>query len=440
MRTYYTTAVSTWGVQSFESYTGNLTTETTYTASSSTTAVGGGETFADGSTSRESYSVTSNYTHNYSQTSAESSASEYSCATKTTTSTEHFEQASFSTFDRYYSASSFTSSSHGRIAYQLTNLTGSSLVVYDTSYYTSYFSDTWTVLDRWDNAGTIVTLDASSSTVDQTSYSVVSSTIYSGGVPSVSYFTVGSKQVTVATPITYNTTGTLTSVYAQTYGSTSSSIPYTYTSYASATITTSSTSSASSQTTTQASTTITVTMNPRVYLAVASERSTEERMFVLTSYFQNTTMMLSQALSESTSYVRTASTTTTNSESSSFTGVSYSSSTGSTDTAFIYPQATLNLTPLSTDGPYVNTNPYFGGYSLGTTTVSWGLGVFDITYQNPPSGPIVTQRFTNSSSYVDTFTAKNVRIWPLSFLEFGSTTTASNNDVFAFTTTSLAGL
>lgn len=373
-------------------------------------------------------------------TSAESSASERSCLTQTTTSTEHFEQASYSTFDRYYSASSFTSSSHGRIVYQLTNLTGSSLVAYDTNYYTSYFSDTLTVLDRYDDGVTIVTNDTSSSTVDQTSYSSTSSTAYSGGVASISYFTVGSKQVTVGTPITYNTTGTLTSLYAQTYGSTSSGGAYTYTSYASATITTSSTSSATSQTTTQASTTLTVTMNPRAYLAVVSERSTQERMFVLTSYFQNTTMLLSQALSERSSYVRTASTTTTNSESSSFVGGSYTSSTGSTNTAFIYPQATLTLTPLSVSGPYANTNPYFGGYDLGTTSVSWGAGAFDITFQNPPTGSISTQRFINSSSYVDTFTAKNARIWPLSFLSFGSTTTASNNDVFAFTTTSLAGL
>lgn len=444
MRTYYTTAASTWGTQSYESYTGADSTQNTYSASSTSSYPLGGDTVSQGVTSYSSLNVTSNSSANYSLTQVQSSFSSSRYESSTYTSTEtYYDSQTVSPFDtvvfsRYYSSLSSTSYSSSGSFLTFKNLTGVTYSSSESYSYSSYLTDIYEVTDRLYGSTTTIILDTTTSTSATFSTSTSSTSSYSSDVVTVSTFPVGSYQITLFGFTTYETNVTSNFQSTQTYGDVSGTTPYTSTSLVWYTNNTSTgtllftyTSSASSQT-------ITVTMNPRVEYVKAYDRATDERLFAITYQFANTTKLLSEALSEFGNYTESPLTILTNTTSATFVGFTSSSTTGSSSVASVYPLFTQTRASYSVIEPYANTNPYFGGYVQGVTSVTFGEGPFDVTQSNITAGSSVTQRFFQTPLANTTYTNTMMRINPLSYLSFGPTTTDYQNIVLTYNTTSLA--
>lgn len=442
MRTYYTTAASTWGTQSYESYTGSDTssTEASYyypssgSAGSSTRQIG--ESFY--TTTEEKSSLTKNYsTTEICQSTTFSNSTSY---------TESYSQTFFYSDTLQTNSVSYSDSYHRStcvtwVNYFKTyiNLTGSSTL----------FSQLTSVYTYFDASG--VTFDVG--TYSTSTFSVNSSNFISGStfttystngsgstnVATTASFAVGSYQITVTASTTSETVTTTSLSSTRTYGSTSTGTNaiYTSTSLVGYTDNTVGISSFSTYTSSAASSTITVTFDPRVEQVVAYERGTAERMFALTSAFENTTKLLSEAVSEYNSYTESAFTVLTDTTSQFFNGLTSSSTTGSSSFSSVFPAYFAQLKGTYTVSP-PSTDAYFGGYNQGTTSLSLGGGVFDMTYSNITGGAAGTTRFTQFPVLSTTYTATLIRYNPLIYLSFDSTTAGFGNFVLTYNTTSLA--
>ena len=442
MRTYYTTAASTWGTQSYESYTGSDLTQYTTSGSSSTSNY-----YASGGlTSKTSFAETSNSSANHSLTLAQSSYSstnsryeEYSSSDSTIYYGSLGGVPTATYFEHYAYRSTLSIVTNSSI-FQLTsrNLTGETYSTSSVHYYTSQAieinlaTNTYSNIYGFSYSNVVNTsTDATFSTAD------TSTSSYSSNVATIAYFPVGSYQVTLNGYTTSQTNTTTSLSSTQTYG-VSTGTPYTSTSLVGYTDNTSSTTSFSTYTSSSASATITVTMNPRAKYEVVYERGTGERLFAITSQFQNTTKLLSEALSEFGTYTESAMTVLTDTASGTFAGLTSSSTTGSSSFGSVYLQFTQTRATYSVDEPYANSNPWFGGYQQGTTSVTFGGGPYDWTFSQGNGSTEATQRFTGSASISTTYNNSVIRINPLSYLSFSDTTTDYQNLVLTYNTTSLA--
>lgn len=443
MRTYYTTAESTWGTQYGESYTGSnsssseVTTYSSYSGSVFSSTEQTGQSYY--SASRE----TNNVTRNYSTTLiGQSSTISYSGRTTTSQSVTEYSSDTSQTIYGSRSVTGEYSSYQTWVFYQNTyvNLTGSSTSLSQATSFSSTFSYSETTL-RSVTYGSLTYATNSTYSTSGATFSVTATTgSGSTGTLPTSTFAVGSYQITI-TSSTWSETNTTTSLSStRTYGTTSTASPVvrTSTSLVGYTDSTSKTITFSTRTSSAASETITVTMNPKVERMVAYERGTGERLFAITYEFENTTKLLSEALSEFNTYTESALTVVTDTDSSEFVGATFSSTTASSSFASVYPAFT-QLRPNYTILPApVGQYDWFGGYQQGTTSVTFDEGPFDVTKSNVTAVGYVTQRFTQSPSATTTYNATLMRINPLSYLSFGDTSTDYQNLVLTYNTTSLA--
>lgn len=447
MRTYYTTAASTWGTQSYESYTGSDSTNNTSSESSSSYDTNWADSLNVGETSASSFAVTSNSSANYSLTSAQSSYSSTQSYCKTSSYTISsvvygvlFSITTATGFSsRVYVQTSSTLNASSCLALTSRNLTGLTLSSTTSYSYTSQFTDLDQITNTYINTdGDYINNNTTTSTNDTYSTSYTSSSSQSYDVATVNVYPVGSYQITL-NGFTSSQTSTITNLFStQTYGSTSTGVDsiYTSTSLVGYTDNTSTTTSFSTYTSSMVSQTITVTMNPKVELMRAYERGTAERLFVVTSAFSNTTKLLSEALSEYGTYTESASTVMTNTASGVSAGLTSSSTSGSSSFVSIYPSFIQSVADITIDPPVYTT--YWGGVGGGTTTVSWGVGPFDITYSNAGGATQTFIRTIYGASSISTYNQSVFRINPLSYLSFSDTTTDYQNVVLTYNTTSLA--
>lgn len=293
--------------------------------------------------------------------------------------------------------------------------------------YTETYSDSSTVTTDGSASGSFSVTDTTVTTLYPVGISTFTSTFlypYNTSITTTTSFTVAETSVRTV----YDG---LTSTYSSTYG----------TNY-DKTTTTQITQSTATYTGNSAN--VTATMYPFVDSLSVFQRESGERLFSLTSSFETTTQMLSAALQEVGTYTYQPITSSTNSDSNVTAAATSSRTTASTSVATIYIQVTETLSPYTVDQPTANTNPYFGGYNLGTTTVSWGKGPFDLTFQNLPGGVINTQRFTFTASTVSTYNNSNIRIQPLKALTFSSKVSSTIDTegrgygAFSYNTTSIA--
>lgn len=269
------------------------------------------------------------------------------------------------------------------------------------------------------NNGSTTTYSVSNSYT--TLYTTTSTRTVSFSVSSVSYgITLTAETATTVSGNSYYTSGSGTGTDGTTYQSTTATTSLTSTS------TTSNHSSFSAYTSSSYNNFV-----PKS-LATVYARGAGERLFSMTGSPASSTYLLSQVLSEGDEFTYTPATVIGGVSSD----IGASSASGSTVYAFTHNNVTESTPGFSSSGPTTVDSPYFGGYHLGTTSVSYGEGVFDITSQLLSAGGIATDRSTMSPSFTTTYSDRNMRVHARAHVSIGDTATVS----FVVTATKARGL
>ena len=457
--TYTTTSTSTYSASGTSASTGvstltfaspsssNYAAGSTYTGFTSRTNVGswtstspqlgvGGDT------------VTEGLTRTYSASTSESNS--HSTIFTAWSYTESYSES-------YYETQSY--SSQRSMSFQTSrNRSGRTTTQFGSTSFsaTTYGSSTYREGASWST--TTVTGSGSSLFTDHTTYLSTSEVVTSEALAALSAtFLVGSVSDSTNTTATITTAATWDATY--TTGSGTGTGLATYTSFQTSTRVTTTTQATTVSSYTQ-TVTITVDNFVRKEAGTVFERDAGERLFSLTASAESSMFVLSEVLAESHTCTYTATTTsggmTSDSNASvrsahaiwgeggpalNLINVSVTSASGRTAVATRYHSLTEGIASIAVSPSH---SPYFGGEASSVTSVTYGPGVHEITSQTLPAGAIGTARTTFTSTTVQTYASRNMRVHQLRTASFSAPSTVYTTadirrlGVFSFNTASLA--